>query len=68
MRTVPAGTIMDYSEYQQSVNQAAQTGGTNPAVNGGGSNAASLGKQVGWGQAVGVVVGVVAGAVGVAVW
>lgn len=65
VRTVPAGTIMDYSDYLNSANEAASTGGTNPAMDGGSQNGAVSVGRVGAGWAVGVV-GVVVGFVGVA--
>jgi hypothetical protein len=61
---VPAGTIMDYTEYQQSINQAAETGGINSALNGGSNGAGSLKVDLGLGMGLTVLGGVVVGVVG----
>ena len=61
---VPAGTIMDYSEYQSSLNQAAKTGGIKSALNGGSNGAGSLKVDLGLGMGLTVLGGVVVGVVG----
>jgi hypothetical protein len=57
---------MDYSDYQQSINQAAQTGDVNPALNGGSNSNGASKVDVGLGMGMGLTVlgGVVVGVVG----